>query len=41
MFRYLENQGWMVCCVYVIDAQFITEVPKFVAGTFQVCMSQS
>mmetsp|Transcript_24953 Transcript_24953/g.69587 ORF Transcript_24953/g.69587 Transcript_24953/m.69587 type:complete len:272 (+) Transcript_24953:191-1006(+) len=33
--KYLEKEGWSVCCVYVIDAQFVTDIPKFVAGTFQ------
>lgn len=33
--KYLQNQAWSVCCVYMIDAQFVTDVPKFIAGTFQ------
>jgi len=33
--KYLEKNAWNVCCVYMIDAQFVTDVPKFVAGTFQ------
>lgn len=28
-------QGWAVCAVYCLDSQFVSDVPKFVAGSLQ------
>jgi hypothetical protein len=30
------QDGWSVCVVYCLDAHFITDVPKFIAGSMQV-----
>lgn len=32
---YLKNDGWRVCAVYCLDSQFISEAPKFIAGSLQ------
>ncbi|KAK9814787.1 hypothetical protein WJX72_011474 [[Myrmecia] bisecta] len=33
--EYMQRQGWNMCAVYCLDSQFVTEVPKFVAGALQ------
>lgn len=33
--EYLKRDGWSVCCIYCLDAHFITDVAKFVAGALQ------
>lgn len=30
-----DLQGWAVCAVYCLDAQFASDVAKFVAGSLQ------
>ncbi|KAF5826743.1 GPN-loop GTPase [Dunaliella salina] len=32
---YLKQDGWSVCVVYCLDAHFITDVSKFIAGAMQ------
>lgn len=42
VFRSLVDQlkawGWNVCAVYLLDAQFVTDVPKYIAGSM-ACLS--
>mmetsp|Transcript_7305 Transcript_7305/g.21552 ORF Transcript_7305/g.21552 Transcript_7305/m.21552 type:complete len:271 (+) Transcript_7305:381-1193(+) len=33
--RFLQAAGWQVCAVYCVDSQFMTDAPKFVAGSLQ------
>lgn len=30
--NFLQKDGWQVCAVYCLDSQFVSEVPKFIAG---------
>lgn len=32
---WMRNQGWSMCAVYCLDCQFISETPKFIAGSLQ------
>eukprot|EP00891_Asterochloris_glomerata_P001868 jgi/Astpho2/1868/e_gw1.00038.223.1_t len=32
---WMRGQGWSMCAVYCLDCQFITETPKFIAGSLQ------
>ncbi|KAJ9513782.1 hypothetical protein QJQ45_015526 [Haematococcus lacustris] len=32
---FLRNDGWSVCAVYCLDAHFVTDVSKFIAGALQ------
>ncbi|EFJ47752.1 hypothetical protein VOLCADRAFT_81366 [Volvox carteri f. nagariensis] len=32
---FLKNDGWSVCVVYCLDAHFVTDVAKFMAGALQ------
>ncbi|PNW83992.1 hypothetical protein CHLRE_04g212650v5 [Chlamydomonas reinhardtii] len=32
---FLKNDGWNVCVVYCLDAHFITDIAKFMAGALQ------
>ncbi|GLC42341.1 hypothetical protein PLESTB_000657600 [Pleodorina starrii] len=32
---FLKNDGWSVCVVYCLDAHFVTDVSKFIAGALQ------
>ena len=32
---YLRADGWAVCAVYVLDAHFVTEATKYIAGAMQ------
>lgn len=34
--RSYRNDGWNVCVVYCLDAHFITDIAKFMAGALQV-----
>jgi GTPase SAR1 family protein len=36
--QYLQGQGWNVCSVYLLDAQFVTEPTKFISGCM-TCLS--
>jgi len=36
--QYLRDQGWSVCAVYLLDAQFITDPTKFISGCM-TCLS--
>ena len=36
--EYLQGQGWSLCAVYLLDAQFITDPTKFIAGCM-TCLS--
>lgn len=31
--RYLQENGWQICAVYCMDAQFVTDATKFIAGS--------
>lgn len=35
---YLRDQGWSVCVVYLLDAQFVTDPTKFISGCM-TCLS--
>lgn len=32
---WMRNQGWSMCAVYCLDCQFVSETPKFIAGSLQ------
>ena len=32
---WMRGQGWSMCAVYCLDCQFISETPKFIAGSLQ------
>ena len=34
--NYLKSDGWNVCAVYCLDAHFVSEASKYIAGAFQV-----
>ena len=36
--QYLQGQGWSVCSVYLLDAQFVTDPTKFISGCM-TCLS--
>ena len=36
--QYLRDQGWSVCVVYLLDAQFVTDTTKFISGCM-TCLS--
>ena len=36
--QYLRDQGWSVCVVYLLDAQFVTDTAKFISGCM-TCLS--
>lgn len=31
----MRGQGWSMCAVYCLDSQFVSETPKFIAGSLQ------
>ncbi|KAK9839039.1 hypothetical protein WJX74_008262 [Apatococcus lobatus] len=33
--KYLKNAGWAMCAVYCLDVNFVTDIPKFIAGVLQ------
>jgi len=33
--NYLKSDGWNVCAVYCLDAHFVSEASKYIAGAFQ------
>ena len=32
---WMRGQGWSMCAVYCLDCQFVSETPKFIAGSLQ------
>ncbi|DBA70503.1 TPA: hypothetical protein ACH3X2_011904 [Trebouxia sp. C0005] len=32
---WMRGQGWSMCAVYCLDSQFVSETPKFIAGSLQ------
>eukprot|EP00210_Caulerpa_lentillifera_P002983 g2848.t1 len=35
LIEYLTRDDWTVCGVFCLDCQFVQDIPKFVAGSFQ------